>query len=399
MVEVAKLERKRAKQLAQERRQRGGWYWLGFVNNSRFLGGAIVWAHGLETAVLRARELNVSRAFRGQLEVFCESISARDMKERVPANLRNRLLSDAEVLEQLDGQHLFDEGVVPRGLKHMIGPDLSRVPARKEIPSKLSREEILEGMGWEPLEFPPGVPADVVEAENRRMQDEIVGWVQGLAAHINKYDQAQKADRRPMRYPTASVHVEIDPASEVGAMMAELRRRIDPADLAGKGIEAQPDITVRHGIVDSDLGGLRHYLRSLNPFEITFGELGFFLANVNSDHAAVLNVNVISPLLQGIHLAMEQHATCTPTDSDYRPHVIVAYVKPKAVKKYVGNKLLAGRRMEVSTLSIRPKGGKPEFVQLIDAPSSWKEDGYNWPGRGQATTAKAREIIPVAHWC
>ena len=212
------------------------------------------------------------------------------------------------------------------------------------------------------------------------MQDEIVGWVQGLAAHINKYDQAQKADRRPMRYPTASVHVEIDPASEVGAMMAELRRRIDPADLAGKGIEAQPDITVRHGIVDSDLGGLRHYLRSLNPFEITFGELGFFLANVNSDHAAVLNVNVISPLLQGIHLAMEQHATCTPTDSDYRPHVIVAYVKPKAVKKYVGNKLLAGRRMEVSTLSIRPKGGKPEFVQLIDAPAPWKEDDYNWPG-------------------
>jgi hypothetical protein len=32
------------------------------------------------------------------------------------------------------------------------------------------------------------------------MQDEIVGWVQGLAAHIDKYDQAQKAARRPMRH-------------------------------------------------------------------------------------------------------------------------------------------------------------------------------------------------------
>ena len=36
--------------------------------------------------------------------------------------------------------------------------------------------------------------------------------------------------------------------------------------------------------------------------------------------------------------------------------------------------------MEVSTLSIRPKDGEPEFVQLIDAPAPWKEDDYNWPG-------------------
>jgi hypothetical protein len=40
---VANLERKRAKELARERRQRGGWYWLGFANNSRFLGGARGW--------------------------------------------------------------------------------------------------------------------------------------------------------------------------------------------------------------------------------------------------------------------------------------------------------------------------------------------------------------------
>jgi 2'-5' RNA ligase len=253
---------------------------------------------------------------------------------------------------------------------------MNRIPARKAKHTKLTREEILESMGWEPLDFPPGVPADVVEAENRRMQDEIVGWVQGLAAHIDKYDRAQKAARRPMRYPAASVQVEIDPASEVGAMMAELRRRIDRADLAGKGIEPQPDITVRSGIVGSDLDGLR----SLNPFEITFGRVSFFPASVNSDNAAVLKVDVISPLLEEINLAMEQHANCRPSDSDYQPHAIVAYVKPKAVKKYVGNKLLAGRRMEVSALSIRPKGGEPEFVQLIDAPAPWKQDDYNWPG-------------------
>jgi hypothetical protein len=380
---IANLERKRAKELARERRQRGGWYWLGFANNSRFLGAAIVWAHGFETAALRAQQLNIRHGFRGQLEIYCDSISARDMRECVPADLRNRLLSQTEILEQLAGQHLFDDMIGHRGLKYMIGPDMRRVAARKKAeskPTREAREEILKGIGWEPLDFPPDVPADVVEAENRRMQDEIVGWVQGLAAHIDKYDQAQKAARWPIRYPAASVQVEIDPASEVGAMIAELRCRIDPVDLAGEGIAAQPDITVRSGIVGGDLDGLRHYLRSLNPFEITFGRVSFFPASVNRANAAVLKVDVISPLLQEIHLAMEQHANCKPADSDYQPHAIVAYVKTKAVKKYVGNERLAGRRMEVSTLSIRRKDGEPEFVQLIDAPAPWKEDDYNWPG-------------------
>jgi len=125
--------------------------------------------------------------------------------------------------------------------------------------------------------------------------------------------------------------------------------------------------------------------------EITFGKVSFLPAIVNSDHAAVLTVDVISPLLQEIHLAMEQHANCKPSDSDYQPHAIVAHIKPKAVKKYVGNKLLAGRRMEVSTLSIRPKAGEPEFVQLIDAPASWKEDNYNYNWRGDEVKSPQRK--------
>jgi len=104
IAEVAKLERQRATLIAQEHRKRGQGYWLSFVNKSGFLGGAILWAHGIETAVLRARELNISRGFRGQVEVFCEPISARVMKDHIPADLRNRLLSEDEVLERLNGR-------------------------------------------------------------------------------------------------------------------------------------------------------------------------------------------------------------------------------------------------------------------------------------------------------
>ena len=241
------------------------------------------------------------------------------------------------------------------------------------------------------------MPADVVEAENRRMQDGIVGWAQGLAAHIDKYEQTQEAARQSDHRPkclAASVQVEIDPASDVGAMMAELRGAIDPADLAGKGNKVKPGITVRDGISGSDLDRLRHYLRSLDPFEIKFGAVNFFPASVSSGKAAVLKVEVISGVLEEINAAMEQHANCKPADSDYQPHAIVAYVKPKAVKKYVGNKLLAGRTMEVPTLSIRPKGGKLEFVQLIDAPAPWKEqdDEAKPPQRKRTKSHPSRAV-------
>jgi hypothetical protein len=102
--DISKLERRRTRLLAREHRRRGRWYWLSFANKSGFLGGAIVWAHGIETAVLRARKLEISSGFRGTVEVFCEPIPARIVKEHIPGDLRNRLLSEAEVLERLEGR-------------------------------------------------------------------------------------------------------------------------------------------------------------------------------------------------------------------------------------------------------------------------------------------------------
>jgi len=104
IAEVAKLERQRAAQLARERQKRAQWYWLSFANKKGFLGAAIVWAHGIETAVLRARDLNISRGFRKTVKIFCEPISYRIMKEHVPPDLRNRLLSEEEVLSRLQGR-------------------------------------------------------------------------------------------------------------------------------------------------------------------------------------------------------------------------------------------------------------------------------------------------------
>ncbi len=50
-----------------------------------------------------------------------------------------------------------------------------------------TRAEILKGMGWTPFKMGPGVPAAVVEEENR----------QGMAAHIAKVDAAERGRKEP----------------------------------------------------------------------------------------------------------------------------------------------------------------------------------------------------------
>jgi hypothetical protein len=100
------LEHQRAKLLAQERRRPGQWHWLSFANKRGFLGAAVVWARGIETAVQRARDLRISRGFRGNVEVFCEPIPASIIRTHVPPDLRNRLLAEGEVLQRLEGQRV-----------------------------------------------------------------------------------------------------------------------------------------------------------------------------------------------------------------------------------------------------------------------------------------------------
>jgi len=261
---------------------------------------------------------------------------------------------------------------------------------RKTKSSRPTRKEILTGIGYKALEPAAGVPEEVRAAEDRELQDYLVTWVQGMSEHIASYDKTLKARaKKVVGAKEVCAMVEIDPDSEIGALMTELRSTIDPRDLASEGLGPHPHITVRR-ILDNDFSGLRTYVRSLNPFDITFGPVTFFHANVNSHKAAVLKVDVISPILEEINLAIEQHVNCKPADCDYQPHAIVAYVKPKAARKYAGNNLLAGRTLGVSTLSLRPKDGKPEFLRLIDGPAPWKEDGYNWPGGPRSK----REVKP-----
>jgi len=90
-----------ARLMAQEGRQALGWFYLSFANERRFLGAVIVWAHGILTAIESAAAMGIDPGG----EVLCYAI-ARQQIGRVPADLRNRLLTEAEVRRRLSGRRL-----------------------------------------------------------------------------------------------------------------------------------------------------------------------------------------------------------------------------------------------------------------------------------------------------
>src|ERR1039457_704740 len=92
---------KRTCLIAEERRHSPRWFYLSFATDYEFLGAAIARANGLLTAVQRTTDLGINPGG----EVMCIPFNRRDMK-RIPADLRNRLLSQAEVLEHLEGKRM-----------------------------------------------------------------------------------------------------------------------------------------------------------------------------------------------------------------------------------------------------------------------------------------------------
>src|ERR1035437_11103801 len=97
---------KQRKALEAELQRKRRWYYISFANVEGHLGSAIVRAHGELTAEQRCRELNIHPGNGpGIGDVVCMALGWRDM-QRIREDLRNRLLSEKEVLDRLEGTRL-----------------------------------------------------------------------------------------------------------------------------------------------------------------------------------------------------------------------------------------------------------------------------------------------------
>lgn len=93
---------RRAALLADERRHTPRWHFLSFADERGFRGGAIVWSYGFLTAIQRATDLGINPGG----EVLCTPIPRRDLV-RISSDLRNRLLSEDQIRNQLEGDSVL----------------------------------------------------------------------------------------------------------------------------------------------------------------------------------------------------------------------------------------------------------------------------------------------------
>ena len=184
-----------------------------------------------------------------------------------------------------------------------------------------------------------------------------------------------------LKYSYGCVMILIDPQSEAGQKLKALRDSIPDEDLAGKGREDEPHVTVRYGITDTDSEtSIASYLADQAPFTITLGPTFVFPPTENSDNAAVVCVSVTCPAgeqsfawdtpLHRINAELAENGNFKQADFDYTPHLTLAYVRPDAADKWAGDDSVAGTELVVNARAIHSKDddAAPLVVMLTGEP-------------------------------
>ena len=168
-----------------------------------------------------------------------------------------------------------------------------------------------------------------------------------------------------LKYSYGCVMLMVDPASDAGQKLKELRDSIPDEDLMAKGREDEPHVTVRYGILDTaSEAGIASYLTQQGPFTITLGRTMVFPATEHSDNAAVVVVQVDSPELERINDEVAAAGEFKPANFDYHPHITLAYIREESAEKWADEDSVEGLELEVKEIVIKSKDGAATPVAL-----------------------------------
>lgn len=180
-----------------------------------------------------------------------------------------------------------------------------------------------------------------------------------------KADEARALVKEPEEAPAreyASTQVNLPP--ETSQAVTKLSGMIPDEDLAEKGREDAPHITVKFGLHDSDPETVRKIIEAEPPITATLGKTSFFPADPNNGNSDVLKVDVTSPDLTRLNEKIAEAVKTTDTHPEYTPHVTIAYLKPGKGKDYDGDTSLAGQKITFDSLVFSGADGKETEIPL-----------------------------------
>lgn len=151
---------------------------------------------------------------------------------------------------------------------------------------------------------------------------------------------------------------------EIAAQVIERNvATIPDEDLAGKGREGLPHITIKYGVRE-DLQAIAETLAEFYPFEVTLGKTRIFPPNQNTGGAAVVYVEVITPIMQVMHDRINETVGARHDGADYVPHVTLAYVAADVAEKYDGLDAFDGMKFTASRIAVTLSSGKRWTLDL-----------------------------------
>ncbi len=247
------------------------------------------------------------------------------------------------------GEQRFEDAVTHlKALKKLVsGKDFATRAA------ELTRDE--KGRPSEFTNAPKSIPT--VDKSEKKQTAEKKATIPAKSA-----EKAQEPDtegKAKEAYDYASTQINLAPA--LAKKVLAIGEQIKSKDLAEKGREDRPHITVKYGLHAEDPKQARALLAGESPVTATIGALDFF----ETEDGDVIVLKVDSPALVALNDKITKGLENT-TERAYVPHITVAYVKPGLGKGYVESlrNPLKGTIVTANAIHFSDKQGKMTEIPL-----------------------------------
>jgi 2'-5' RNA ligase len=182
---------------------------------------------------------------------------------------------------------------------------------------------------------------------------------------MNKAPVSRRAAGSNAHFLFGTIHAELPDSSPAAVVLESVRKAIAEEDLAGRGLDIGPShVTFRYGILGEDVSAVEAVLRTYGPISCALGPTSCFPPSADSAGVAVIFAKINCPALHALHQRLGEIVDFIEPTYTYEPHITLAYVRPEAAEKYVGNQITAGHTFLITEVVVRTISKNETIVRL-----------------------------------